>query len=74
MPQFRKPEADVVSIGIEFCGLGGRIEDTQRLAIHTAACAPLPAAVICCQVAIHLKFHKSPLAPAPVADQVFNQE
>ena len=74
MAQLRQPGADVGAIGIELAGLGGRVEDAQRFGVHAAAGAPLPAAVVGGQVAIHQARHEGRFAPAPVADQVLHQE
>ena len=58
---------------VELGGLGGGVEDAQGLGVHAAAGAPLPAAIVGGQVAIHQVLHEEALAQAPVADQVLHQ-
>ena len=71
--QLGQPGADVGGVGVEFGGLGGRVEDPQGLGIHATAGAPLPAAVVGGQIPIHQVFHEGCFTQLPVADQVFHQ-
>ena len=72
--KLRQPATDVVGLWIKFAGLGEGIENSQRLGVHATAGAPLPAAIVGRQIAIHFMGHEKGLSVTPVTDQVFDEE